>query len=139
MEERKLVDLICADRSIRTDSDDLDLWAHVGDYARRHGGNLGDASDPFEGVRFRRLELETSRAKASSGLRLDVRPQAGGLELDVRMPHWSGQLHGDVEWLGQILVDGDLTVAPDARLTIYPYAGPRRDGSDGRRCRPDAL
>ncbi len=40
--------------------DNLDFWAHDQDYARAHGGNLGDATDPFDGVRFRAFTPETN-------------------------------------------------------------------------------
>ena len=32
--------------------DDLDFWSHDDSYAHAHAGNLGDATDPFDGVRF---------------------------------------------------------------------------------------
>lgn len=40
--------------------DNLDFWAHDQDYAHAHGGNLGDATDPFDGVRFRAFTPETN-------------------------------------------------------------------------------
>ena len=46
----------------RDGRDNLDFWAHDGEYARAHMGNLGDATDPFDGVRFRAFTPETKAA-----------------------------------------------------------------------------
>lgn len=67
------VDLVCADGQwqdagfplgVHPDPDDggdnLDFWAHDAAYARQHGGNLGDATDVFDGVRYRSLTPETN-------------------------------------------------------------------------------
>ena len=44
----------------RDGGDNLDFWAHDGEYAQAHAGNLGDATDPFDGVRFRAFTPETN-------------------------------------------------------------------------------
>ena len=72
------VDLECADGrwqdagyplGQRADSrdrgDNLDFWAHDGDHARQRGGNLGDATDPFDGVRFTGFTPETNPSSHS--------------------------------------------------------------------------
>jgi len=46
--------------------DNLDFWAHDAGYAARHGGNLGDATDPFDGVRHRNFTPETNPAATST-------------------------------------------------------------------------
>ncbi len=46
--------------------DNLDFWAHDAAYMERHAGNLGDATDPFDGVRFDRLSSVTNPAAVSS-------------------------------------------------------------------------
>ena len=46
--------------------DNLDFWAHDAGYAARHGGNLGDATDPFDGVRHRHFTPETNPAATSA-------------------------------------------------------------------------
>ena len=38
---------------VRVGEDNLDFWAHDRNYANRHVGNLGDATDPFDGLSFR--------------------------------------------------------------------------------------
>lgn len=50
-EQHKLVELVCADGR-----DALDAWAHDPAYCAVHGGNLGDGTDPFDGVHFTHLE-----------------------------------------------------------------------------------
>ena len=46
--------------------DNLDFWARDAGYAARHGGNLGDATDPFDGVRYRSFTPETNPAATST-------------------------------------------------------------------------
>ncbi|MBT6628653.1 MAG: T9SS type A sorting domain-containing protein, partial [Gemmatimonadetes bacterium] len=46
--------------------DNLDFWAHDVDYLQRHVGNHGDATDPFDGSRFRRFTSATNPAAVSS-------------------------------------------------------------------------
>jgi M6 family metalloprotease-like protein len=47
--------------------DNLDFWAHDGRYAEAHEGNLGDATDPFDGVRWQRFALDTNPSAAVNG------------------------------------------------------------------------
>jgi hypothetical protein len=46
--------------------DTLDFWAHDSDYLEPHAGNHGDATDPFDGGRFRRFSSVTNPAAVSS-------------------------------------------------------------------------
>ena len=45
--------------------DNLDYWAHDAAYAARHGGNLGDATDPFDGATYRSFTPDTNPAATS--------------------------------------------------------------------------
>ena len=47
-------------------NDNLDFWAHDAEYARQRGGNLGDATDLFDGVRFTAFTPETNPASLTS-------------------------------------------------------------------------
>jgi len=71
--EMDRVDLECADGRFmdagfplgvepdsRRGEDNLDFWAHDTDYTRDHAGNLGDGTDPFDGVDFREFSPETN-------------------------------------------------------------------------------
>lgn len=46
--------------------DNLDFWAHDPAYTEAHAGNLGDATDPFDGVRYRAFTPETNPASVSN-------------------------------------------------------------------------
>ena len=72
-------DLECADGkwvsagfplgSIQDESDggdNLDFWAHDAQYRQTHAGNIGDATDPFDGVNYRRFSPETNPGSRSS-------------------------------------------------------------------------
>ncbi len=61
--------------------------------------------------------------------------------VDIRFPCWAGTIYGEVHWLGDITVDGDLTVAPQGKLVIHDntrvrFAGRDRlaSGRDTARC-----
>ncbi len=138
-EERKRVDLICAD-GLYADAgyplgqvtdpgkgrDNLDFWAHDEGYGARHGGNQGDATDPFDGVRFTRFDLGSNPSvdaggmlpAASTGLSLKIQRQGGDMGVDVVLPRWAGVIREEVRWVGQVLVDGDLEIAPEGRLIL---------------------
>ena len=75
VEEDKLVDLVCADGLYRDAGysmgqvadplqgrDNLDFWSRDSEYSLRHGGNLGDASDLFDGVHFTYLNRRSNPA-----------------------------------------------------------------------------
>ena len=93
---RTLVDLECADGrwkdsgyplgetpDSQAGEDNLDFWAHDPDYTQRHSGNLGDGTDPFDGVRFRAFTLETNPASYSSDGSRSVRIENIRIEEDL--------------------------------------------------------
>ena len=45
--------------------DNLDFWAHDDTYRKAHGGNLGDATDPFDGVRYTAFTSQTNPSSLS--------------------------------------------------------------------------
>lgn len=147
------VDLICADglyldagyplgqlEDRRGGSDNLDFWAHESAYAQVHEGNLGDATDPFDGVLFTRLDLESNPSNnpwgltppASSGVVLRMQPRGLAMQVDVRQPRWAGVIRQDVTWEGEILVDGDVEIAPEGKLTLQRTVQVRFVGGDRR-------
>ncbi|MBI4233843.1 MAG: M6 family metalloprotease domain-containing protein, partial [Chloroflexi bacterium] len=82
---RFVVDLECADGRWRDagyplgkeidaqgGGDNLDFWAHDEEYARLHAGNLGDATDPFDGVRFTAFTARTNPSSHSSDRRHSI-------------------------------------------------------------------
>lgn len=154
-EDRKLMDLVCAD-GLYTDAgypvgrepqaqrgrDNLDYYSLLDpSYARRTAGNAGDATDPFDGVRFTRLASETNPSSNFDGRYVGaavapslehIRRDGDDILLDVRVPRWSGTIEGDVTWVGPVYVDGDVTVAPGARLSLHESAVVTLAATDGQ-------
>ena len=99
---------------------------------------MGDATDPFDGVRFRRLSLATNPssdrysrfATASTGLDVEMTRSGDAMRLDVSWPRWSGAIADTVQWVGSVVVDGDLTVEPEGVLMIHPGTTVRVTGTD---------
>ena len=143
-ERHKQVDLICADGLFAdrgfpggepdpvSGRDNLDFWSRDDAYAVAHNGNQGDATDPFDGNRYTRINLTTNPAfSAHAGFRRaiplgvaleDIRDAGGGsmeLDLFVRQPS-SGNIARDTTWSGEIAVAGDIIVEPGATLTMAP-------------------
>ena len=141
-ERHKQVDLVCADGlfgdagfpGARADptggGDNLDFWARDATYANEHNGNQGDASDPFDGIRYRRMAWDTNpgaRAHAGGrrgipvGLVLENITNLGGgrmgLDVLLRQP-LSGNVSRDTTWTGSVSLDGDLIVEPGATLVL---------------------
>ena len=151
-EEEKRVDLVCADglyadagnplgQTPASDDgrDNLDFWAHDVEYRRLHGGNLGDHTDPFDGVRYTSMDPDSNPStnigsfltSASTGLAIEnIRRRGDDMVVDISGPRWSGTIREEVHWVGDILVDGDLTIAPEGKLTIYPGSRVRFAGTD---------
>ncbi|MFA6107141.1 MAG: FlgD immunoglobulin-like domain containing protein [Candidatus Latescibacterota bacterium] len=65
--------------------DNLDFWAHDVEYAQAHGGNTGDATDPFDGVRYRAFTPDTNPASYSEDGRLSVRLEEIRVEAGVAL------------------------------------------------------
>jgi hypothetical protein len=150
-EAYKLVDLISAD-GLFLDAgyplgqladgiggwDNLDFWAHDKEYTRVHNGNLGDATDPFDGRVFRRLDLDTNPSNnpqwtvsaASTGLQLELQPEGQAMVADITQPRWAGTITEEVHWSGTVLVDGDLTIAPQGRVVLHKDTRVRFAGQD---------
>ena len=70
--------------------DNLDFWAHDTGYARLHGGNLGDATDPFDGVRYTAFTPDTNPAAlgrdgAARAWISDIRREGDAMRARVRV------------------------------------------------------
>jgi M6 family metalloprotease-like protein len=125
-------------------SDNLDFWAHDSAYSRQHGGNLGDATDPFGKIHTRfdtRYLPRRLHHAASSGLRINIHETDGTMVVTVRQPRWAGTIEGQVRWMGEVFVDGDVRVAKTGELVVYGHTRVRvsgvdrlQSGSDPRLC-----
>ena len=150
-ETAKATDLICAD-GLFSDSgfpkgrfpdgrfgrDNLDYWSHDAAYSNLNGGNFGDATDPFDGVRAKRLDRFSNPSNnpwghsstATTGLSLDMNRRGTTMIVDVTQPRWAGIINERVDWAGDVLVDGDVRVAIDGELHIHAETNVRMSGSD---------
>ncbi len=151
LEETKVVDLVSAD-GLYADAgfpqgrsadpffgrDNLDFWAHDANYRNAHAGNMGDGGDPFDGERYTRFDLASNPSVnmrshltgASSGLALHMRRQGDAIRVDITRPRWAGIITDEVVLLDKIIIDGDLTIAAEGRLVVYPTARIYFAGSD---------
>ncbi|NKB71410.1 MAG: T9SS type A sorting domain-containing protein [Candidatus Latescibacteria bacterium] len=154
LEEDKLVDLVCADglyQDAGYDSgqrpdpgagrDNLDFWApdRYKNYRQAHRGNSGDPTDLFDGQRFARLDGSTnpsslfgqapSPAYTGPSIRI-IEQQDEAVVVDISLPRWAGVISEKIYWAGDILVDGDLVVAPEGELILYPTARIQVAGRD---------
>ena len=139
-ERHKKVDLVCADGlfadrgfpsgdpDVVEGRDNLDFWARDSAYSSMHNGNEGDATDPFDGVRFRRFAWDTNPAFSGHtgfvrnlplGVVIDnIRPHGAAMVVDVVRQQLVGHIVGDATWTGRVDLDGDVVVVPGATLTI---------------------
>ena len=135
-ERHKQVDLVCADGLFAPNGDpdvvegrdNLDFWARDAAYSSAHNGNKGDATDPFDGVRFRRFAWDTNPAFSGHtgfarnlplGVAIDnIRPQGTAMVVDVVRQQRPGHIVGDTTWTGRVDLDGDVVVMPGATLTV---------------------
>ena len=77
--------------------DNLDFWAHDQAYAAAHGGNLGDATDVFDGLRFPVFSSTTNPDALSNdgtaGVRLEnMHFDAASMRVDVAVSKASVEL-----------------------------------------------
>jgi len=155
LEEDKLVDLVCADGQYldagfpagarpapELGGDNLDFWAHDEGYRTAQLGNLGDATDLFDGVHFTEYSVITNPA-SPPGLSVERVRRQGELmlaDLRVRDRRWAGVLGGAQTWQDTIEVVADVVIPPGARLQLAPgtlvrfAADQRRAGADPDRC-----
>jgi M6 family metalloprotease-like protein len=139
-ERHKQVDLVCADglfadrgfpgvsADVVAGRDNLDFWSRDAAYAAEHNGNQGDATDPFDGVRFTRFAWDENPApRAHSGpvrgvplafALENIRFSGGQMHFAIERTARAGQVVGEVRWQGEVVLDGDIVVQPGARLVV---------------------
>jgi len=73
--------------------DNLDFWAHDNTYAEEYGGNLGDATDVYDGIRYTRFGSDTnpnSNSKVTNkqtGIEIfNIHPDGDEFVFDVSIP-----------------------------------------------------
>ena len=137
LEATKLVDLVCADGQFRdagfplgrepapfTGRDNLDFWAHDAGYRTDFGGNLGDATDVFDGEQFTDFWAASNPASSPGISVTRIRRQGDVMVADLKLQdrRRAGPI-ADVEvWSERIEVVGDVTVLPQGRLEVHADA-----------------
>ncbi|MBI2503188.1 MAG: immune inhibitor A [Candidatus Latescibacteria bacterium] len=154
-EEAKLVDLVCAD-GLYLDAgfpagtrpapergrDNLDFWAHDEAYRAAHFGNLGDATDLFDGANFTEYSAITNPAPPPGISVSRIRRQGEAMLADLSAVdrRRAGSVAGTQTWKDTVEVVGDVVVEPGARLHVAPGTlvrfdqDHRRQGVDPQRC-----
>ena len=128
----KRVDLVCADGRFSdagfglgslpartTGGDNLDFWAHDETYRRAHNGNLGDATDVFDGEMFTDFNPVTN--PASRGVAVEkIRREGTSIIADLIIGdrRKAGTLAGDETWSGSVDVVADIEIPEGVRLRI---------------------
>ena len=136
-EANKAVDLVCADgrysdagfpagedSAPETGGDNLDFWAHDLDYSRDHHGNLGDATDPFDGDLFTQFFV-ASNPSSDRGISVTRIRRAGSVmmaDLNLRDRRRAGRIDRNESWADTVEVVADVVISPAARLDIEPGA-----------------
>ena len=132
-ERTKKVDLVCAD-GLYIDAgyprgevslpvgggDNLDFWAHEAEYAQEHAGNLGDATDMFDGVRFTDFWAASNPAAPTGISVTSVRRQGETMVADIKLAdrRRAGFIIEEETWRDTIEVVGDIAVPAGERLII---------------------
>ena len=136
-EINKQVDLVCADGlfgdagfplgrkpSPFSGRDNLDFWAHDGRYRTEFGGNLGDATDVFDGEQFTDFWAASNPASTPGISVTRIRREGDRMVADLKLQdrRRAGPI-ADVEvWDDRIEVVGDVTVLPAGRLDVHAGA-----------------
>ncbi|NKB67968.1 MAG: hypothetical protein GKR89_12985 [Candidatus Latescibacteria bacterium] len=134
-ESFKLVDLVSADGRYQdagfplgtepapyTGRDNLDFWAHDGGYTAAFGGNLGDATDLFDGRTATDFSVISNPA-ANTGISVgNIRRQGGLMRASLRRfdPRRAGPVPPQTTWQDTIEIVGDVTVEAGSVLIVAP-------------------
>lgn len=149
-EHGKVVDLVCAD-GLYNDAgypvgtlvapdlgqDNLDYYSKDDDFRAQHAGNLGDATDVFDGVRF--TEYAPLSNPAINGVSVgDIRRAGAGFSADLVIGdrRRAGRLTGRQTWRDTMLIIGDVIIVAGASVDMAPRTVVRV-GADGRRTGAD--
>ncbi|MFA6112139.1 MAG: immune inhibitor A domain-containing protein, partial [Candidatus Latescibacterota bacterium] len=99
--------------------DNLDYWAHDAAYATAHAGNLGDATDPFDGNRYTAFTPETNPSSGDSSLLAGIRVEGIRLEGDLALARVQARpAKLELQWLYAIDESGDELLIPGETADI---------------------
>ena len=129
----KLVDLVCADGLFRdagfplgrkpapfSGRDNLDFWAHDVRYRTDFGGNLGDATDVFDGEQFTDFWAASNPASTTGISVTRIRREGDRMMADLKLQdrRRAGPIASDEIWSDRIELVGDVTVLPGGHLNV---------------------
>ena len=129
----KRVDLVCADGLFRdagfplgrkpspfSGRDNLDFWAHDERYRTDFGGNLGDATDVFDGEQFTDFWAASNPASTTGISVTRIRREGDRMVADLKLQdrRRAGPIATDEIWSDRIEVVGDVTVLPGGQLDV---------------------
>ena len=132
-EVNKWVDLVCADGlfgdagfplgrkpSPFSGRDNLDFWAHDERYRTDFGGNLGDATDVFDGEQFTDFWAASNPASTPGVSVTRIRREGDQMVVDLKLQdrRRAGPIAGVEVWKDRIEVVGDVTVLPGGQLDV---------------------
>ena len=132
-EINKWVDLVCADGlfgdagfplgrkpSPFSGRDNLDFWAHDERYRTDFGGNLGDATDVFDGEQFTDFWAASNPASTPGVSVTRIRREGDQMVADLKLQdrRRAGLIAGVEVWKDRIEVAGDVTVLPGGQLDV---------------------
>jgi M6 family metalloprotease-like protein len=87
--------------------DNLDFWAHDSNFAAEHAGNLGDATDVFDGVKYTRFGPDTNPdtsskvSKEQTGIEIfNIRPDGNDMLFDVNIPPFTDWISNRFHLIG---------------------------------------
>ena len=129
----KLVDLVCADGLFGdagfplgrkpapfSGRDNLDFWAHDVRYRTDFGGNLGDATDVFDGEQFTDFWAASNPASTTGISVTRIRREGDRMMADLKLQdrRRAGPIASDEIWSDRIELVGDVTVLPGGYLDV---------------------
>ncbi len=133
VERDKLVDLVCAD-GLYADAgfplgeepapfsgrDNIDFWAGDEEYRTANGGNLGDATDVWDGVDYTDFWAASNPAAAAGLSVTDIRREGSVMVADLKVSDHrrAGLLARSQTWADSVLLVGDISVLPGVRLEV---------------------
>ena len=132
-ERNSLVELVCADGQYAdagfplghvvdpfSGRDNLDFWSADVAYREAFGGNLGDAGDVWDGIRYTDFWAASNPAAAPGIAVTNIRPVGDQMVADVRVADHrrAGPVVLNQTWSDRIEVVGDLEVTPGVRLEV---------------------
>ena len=137
VETNKQVDLVCADGRFGdagfplgrkpapfSGRDNLDFWARDERYRADFGGNLGDATDVFDGEQFTDFWAASNPASTPGVSVTRIRREGDRMVADLKVQdHRRAGPIAEVEvWDSRIEVVGDVIVLPEGRLDVHAGA-----------------